>query len=193
MLYIESQHATYELRFDDNNFYVNDYVNQEIEWQSNVSEYYLGDYSMGFVGCEVIAVYNAMILSDYQNVSLLNTIETFQNEGALVLQDFLRGKFGSNPYAISRVLDAYNVGYTKIDDLNALKEPGVYIVSYWNNMDFDSQIHTVTVEIDSSGKPEVKNATWTKVQNGLFITGYKISENDVVTNIEGQRKNTTRK
>lgn len=158
----------------ENNQNVEDYTGSVIKNQDDVSEYKLGKHSLGDVGCEVVAVYNVIALTRNNQVSLLDIIKTFENQGALVLQAVLKGKFGSNPYAISRVLNAKNIRYRKISSLNALKEPGIYIVSYWNSFDWASMIHSVTIEITLGGEYNVMNAVWNTVVAGKFITGYEI-------------------
>lgn len=87
------------------------------------------------------------------------------------------GAFGSNPYSISRVLDEYEVDYKKIYKLDSIKEPGVYIISYWNSMELDSMIHTVAVKVDENGILDVKNGSPQAIYDGRFIIGYKIFDN----------------
>ena len=137
---------------------------------------------MSDAGCEVIAVYNARILLGDKGVSLANTIEQFVNSGALIAQPFLRGEFGGNPHSIGRVLTAEGLKYSTIDGFDDISAPGVYIVSFWNDSSFDSQIHTVAVEVTDAGKKVYNhkngdNNVWSyeNYSEHIFITGYKVS------------------
>ena len=146
-----------------------------IESQSDdiSNELKLGNAPMQDTGCEVIAVYNAMILSGMKDVSLADIIEVFQDEGALIGQAVLQGTWGSNPYEIGNVLDEVGLDYRQIYGLGALKKPGLYIVSVWNTDDVDSMIHTFTVEVSSTGELHTYNGEFN--DNQIFITGYKIN------------------
>lgn len=138
----------------------------------------LGDHTMPYAGCEVIAVYNARILLGYADVSLADTIEQFANCGALTMQPVLRGGFGGNPFSIGKVLKAENLKYSTIESFEQMKgTPGVYIVSVWNSNDFDSMIHTIAIEIVDGEEPRMINGDFNmdSTTEDIFITGYKVS------------------
>jgi len=159
----------------NNNSNVADYTDAKaIDSQEDMARFKLGEYSIKNVGCEVVAVYNVMVLSGQENLSFLDTIKTFEEEGAMIYQPFMKGSWGSNPYSISRVLDAKGIEYDTFGNLNTLKEPGVYIVSYWWNKEFNAKIHTVCVTVDDNGEIDVLNGNEAAMRNGIFITGYEI-------------------
>ena len=117
------------------------------------------------------------------DVSLADTIEQFVNCGALTAQPVLRGGFGGNPFSIGKVLDKEGVQHSTIDSFDDISAPGVYIVSFWNDSSFGSQIHTVAVEVNDSAKKIVYNHksdddnvwSYETYSEHLFITGYKVS------------------
>ena len=138
----------------------------------------LGDYTMSYVGCEVIAVYNARIMLGDTDVSLANTIEQFVNCGALTAQPFIRGGFGGNPFSIGKVLEAENLKYSTIESFEQMKSsPGVYVVSVWNSNEFNSMIHTIAIEIVDGEEPHMINGYFNmdSTTEDIFITGYKVS------------------
>ena len=143
----------------------------------------LGNYTMSYAGCEVIAVYNARIMLGDTDVSLADTIEQFVNCNALTGQTVLRGGFGGNPFSIGKVLDKEGVQHSTIDSFDDISAPGVYIVSFWNDSSFGSQIHTVAVEVIDSATKIVYNHksdddnvwSYETYSDHLFITGYKVS------------------
>ncbi len=178
-LIFENVCVDYQLTFNNNNN-IDDYTASELI-ESQFTNYFktlkIGDESMRNAGCEVISVYNTMVRCGFSDISLKNLIALFENQGALIAQDFVKGKLGSNPFAISRVFDEVEIAYEKLDCVPNIDQPGKYVISYWLSSDFDSALHTVSVEIFNSKALNVANGDWDSILNGKFITGYKIIEN----------------
>lgn len=145
------------------------------------------DGSLCFVadnGCEVIAVYNALQLMD-KGVSMANLIKKFEENGVVVANELLMGYFGSNPYGIGRVLEDVGVKYNTVsyDGLNA---KGLYIISFWDDLNYDSMLHTVAMQSDGKGnyRPynlygdgSVANYSLNEItKKSLYIMGYRIME-----------------
>jgi hypothetical protein len=181
LLKTESSNFNYNTVFDnDEHNLKNDIVDTMINIQdsSDVGKLKIGEESMSDAGCEVIAVYNAKIMLGEKNVSLANTIEQFENNGALIAQPFASGYLGSNPYSIGRVLDAEGLKYSTIDSFEQMQStPGVYIVSVWNSNNIDSKIHTVAAEVIQGETPNFINGNLDmfSTTEDIFITGYKVS------------------
>ena len=139
----------------------------------------MGVFNVGYSGCEIVAVYNAKILLGDTNVSLADTIKSFEKEHALTFQYDSYGFLGGNPYSISRVLSNDGIKYETIDDFGDIymKIPGIYIVSFWNSMDYLSMIHTITIKIPGdNGEPYTSyNGNITNIPHSQFITGGKVS------------------
>ncbi|MBQ0038731.1 MAG: hypothetical protein KBS74_08705 [Clostridiales bacterium] len=110
---------------------------------SPVSRLRYGRKRMAWNGCEVIAVYNAMVLLRRQ-VSLSALVTRFQLCGAMVLL----GYFGSMPAAMGTVLRRSRIPYTTVRSPAALQSPGLYIVSYWTGRRWRSHLHTVALTYD---------------------------------------------
>ena len=171
----------------------NDIKNEIIknQYDAKVSNIVFGDSSMSDVGCEAIAVYNTMILLGYNDVSLADTIETFEQENALILQGIAKGALGSSPYSIKDVLNAKNINYSRIDDINIIKKaPGLYIVSAWTGAAITSQIHTYVVEINDDFKKTYYNelsSDFESLNNDLFVVGYRIEKSKEI-NVEINKK-----
>ena len=134
----------------------------------------MGVFNVGYSGCETVAVYNAKILLGDTNVSLADTIKSFEKEHALTFQYDSYGFFGGNPYSISKVLSNDGIKYETIKGFSDIREPGIYIVSYWNSLYYSSMIHTITIEITSDSYTSY-NGRINYVNDPEFIAGYKVS------------------
>ena len=118
----------------------------------------IGVSTVGYSGCEAIAVYNAKILLGHSDVSLAKVIADFEEEGAVVLQEsVINGLLGGNPYSMSRVLERNGLQYSSIDSFNDIEEPGIYIVSFWNTHQIGGKLHTITIEVKENGKVQCYN------------------------------------
>ena len=185
-LYLDSKYpSTPDFDNTDHNS-ANDIRDELIHDQTKekVAKLKLGAASMSDVGCEVIAVYNAKILLGDENVSLADMIQTFEDQKAITMATILKGKFGSNPFALNRVFHAEGLKSTKIHGFKEMTNtPGVYVVSFWNDSSFDSQVHTVAVKVINETNKIVynhysnDNNVWSyeTYSEHLFITGYRVS------------------
>ena len=138
--------------------------------------FYYGLYKAQHNGCETIAVHNAKILLG-RSSTLSDTMKDFQDANAMIGA----GYFGSNPYAIGKVLQKYGISYKSIANTDAMSEDGVYIMSFWNEGAPWNGLHTVAVKIDGgnckaynlNGYNEVENIDL-KGYSGRFITAYYV-------------------
>ena len=149
----------------------------------------IGVSTVGYSGCEAIAVYNAKILLGHSDVSLAKVIADFEEEGAVVLQEsVINGLLGGNPYSMSRVLERNGLQYSSIDSFNDIEEPGIYIVSFWNTHWVGGELHTITIEVKENGEVQCYNygtpTTYDtnnkdinelkNMSNMQFISGFKL-------------------
>ena len=156
------------------------YINDQ--HQTPVSNMKYGfKYTMGHNGCELIAIYNALKLTDsYQNLSdialefelnggmamtteLLSTYPAFSyipsTELGLILKS---GYFGSNPFYIRQYLNAHKYKNEQTDSLNELqswvKPERAFILSYWNDKNnIDRGLHTIAVQVNPDGTIKTYN------------------------------------
>ena len=121
-----------------------------IEHQPTMSNFQYGLYGADHNGCEIIAVHNARLLMGLES-SFSKTADAFHNNWAML---GISGFFGSNPYAIGRVLDSYGMNYTRVK-ANEITKHGVYIVSFFNSNSL--MIHTIAVEYNDNGYTPYNN------------------------------------
>ena len=152
---------------------------------TGVSSLRLGKTVMKDSGCEVIAAYNALLLAGKQ-VSVAGAAKRFEENGCLMRFPLVRyGKLGVNPYDIGQILGSYGVNYSTAT-LEQMCEPGIYILSYWNDARLLSGIHTVAVHT-RNGMCYMYNYTmkgnsgfgvfpsaFVKTFRDGYITGYKL-------------------
>ena len=103
-----------------------------------------GLYQASWNSCEAIAVHNAKVLQKKES-TLSQTISDFQSAGAMIGY----GYFGSNPYAIGKVLKNSNIEYSRVG-LGDMNVEGTYIISFWNEGAPWNGLHTVAVNYDGS-------------------------------------------
>ena len=116
---------------------------------SKVKDLKYGNKNISYNGCELIAVYNALLLKNNKH-DFENIIDKAEKTDKLL---WLNGLWGSNPNYLDKLLEQYNQKYQKIKDSNYnkyLKEGGTYILSFWNSDSIFDGIHTVTFTVDSS-------------------------------------------
>ena len=101
-----------------------------------------GLHSASWNACEAIAVHNAKVLKG-MNSSLSETITDFHNAGAMIGDGF----FGSNPYAIGRVLSREGIAYSRVG-IDNMHQEGIYVISFWNEGAPWNGLHTVAVRYD---------------------------------------------
>ena len=120
--------------------------------QWDLGNYRYGITSFDKVGCEVISVYNAMVLLGYKPY-LSKVILEFENNGS----QWLWGTMGTNPYKLNRYFMWRGIKsriYFTVDSLKKnLKNGDVIILSRENYHFFSEGIHTIAI----------------KYQNGKFI------------------------
>ena len=163
-------------------FTVND---QHTDQGSGVGLMRLGDAVMKDSGCEVIATYNALLLMG-KVVSVAGAAKRYEEQGCLTRAPFVKyGAFGVNPYDIGRVVGSYGVNYS-IVTLEQMCEPGIYILSYWNDAKVTHGIHTIAVHtrngmcymynysMDSNTGLGVFPSAFVKTFRDSYIIGYKL-------------------
>ena len=84
---------------------------------------------------------------------------------------------GSNPHSISQVLVSDGIKYKEIKGFGDMEEPGIYIVSFWNDMGGDSMLHTIAVKVpgDNGAPYTAYNGDKEGIPDNQFIAGYKVS------------------
>lgn len=161
-------------------------VNDQLDGRSTgVSSLKLGDTVMKNSGCEVIATYNALLLYGKQ-VSVAGAAKRFEENGCLVRFPFVRyGALGVNPYDIGQIVASYGVNCSTVS-VEQMCEPGIYILSYWNDARLLSGIHTIAVHT-RNGMCYMYNYTmkgntgfgvfpsaFVKTFRDSYVTGYKL-------------------
>ena len=101
---------------------------------------------MGYAGCEVIAVYNALYRLGKKK-SLSGLIYTTEQSGILMR----KGLWGTNPYRLDRPIFDETVNIRRIKGRSVPDAPGVYIVSFWNSRRLRAGIHTICVQTPLDG------------------------------------------
>ena len=161
-----------------------DFINDQNIENSPVSKLKLIDTSLSFNGCEVIAVFNAM-LAIGKNPSMAELVKAFEKNNVVIANDYMLGALGSNPYGIGRVFDDLGIDYSKAS-FDDLKNEGTYVFSFWNSADYLSMIHTVAMQNDGKGNyitynfygnGKVTKKSPTKLlEHSLYITGYSFKK-----------------
>ena len=96
-------------------------------------------------GCEVIAIHNAKVLTGRES-TFTQTALSVQLKGAMLAGGF----FGSNPFAIGRVLRSEGIDYSQVNDVGEMTATGTYIISFWNSGAPWNGLHTVAVGYDGT-------------------------------------------
>lgn len=149
------------------------------------SAMFYGLFPMGYNGCEVISVYNALRLLGRPQ-SLAETVRDFSRG----LHPWLFGVFGTKPSRIGRYLK--KKGFTavkkrKLQKLSELAEDGaVFIVSYWTSPKLICPFHTIAVRCvnadtweaynlyNNTRSVRIKKSLAEIIDDGRFICGYRI-------------------
>ena len=135
-----------------------------------------GAFPMSFNGCEIIAVYNALVMSGVK-CDLQELIDCFKKKHLMLLW----GLFGSYVFGLHKVLQGYGIRAERVK-LCDIKDDGLYIVSFWNRRPPWHGIHTVLTQVQGG-----KHITYNLYSNrgveplspgeyvgGRYIVGYKI-------------------
>ncbi|MBQ2732544.1 MAG: hypothetical protein IJF74_00145, partial [Clostridia bacterium] len=116
---------------------------------ATVKDIKYGKKTISYNGCELLAVYNAMILigNEQSFVDIKNKAETTPR----VM--WLNGRWGSRPKELGKLFDGFEQKYNVITNKkkfnDSLKDGGVYIISYWTSLKLLSPIHTVAFTCDA--------------------------------------------
>ncbi|MCR5651626.1 MAG: hypothetical protein K6F86_10635 [Lachnospiraceae bacterium] len=128
-----------------------------IENQHAMKDLMFGKTDMAYAGCEIIAVYNALLSLGFPK-DLPELISTFEKKGSV-----LGGRFGTSPYALyrylSKVFDNVSFSFKRRDFEKLAQDSRVFIITYYNDAkDIMQQIHTVCVTKDKDEGMHPHNA-----------------------------------
>ena len=160
------------------------YKQKFITNQSKLSVLKFGTSNMKNAGCELIAIYNAILLQNGGSCSLSDIIWKCELSGYTALT----GQWGTNPYRIGDLLTMSKMRYSAIQNVKRLKmqKDKIYIISFWNRRSIFDGIHTIAVKVIKrnkiqcyndiySDKPTIVSGTFKKLLKGRpFIIGYKM-------------------
>lgn len=122
--------------------------------ESGVSEYSLGHSKMRLTGCEVISVYNALLMLG-QPMPMAELTKVAQQQNAVTRFPFVAwGAWGCNPYRLNRVLQACGLRSSTLHSLTGLTVPGVYVISFWNDGSAAAMTGLHTVALLAERDPE---------------------------------------
>lgn len=147
------------------------YIENQKEW----GEVKFGISDMAYSGCEIMAIYNALLAlgEPVSAQTVTDLIAKYENSGAV-----LGGKFGSSPHAIEKYFrtHGYGVVTTTSRDRATINKIGkrsdtVIVYAYNNKDDITAQIHTVNITKEKDGSYSVHNA-FNQVQNNDKNKGY---------------------
>lgn len=152
--------------------------------QSKLTELRFGTSNMGNAGCELIAIYNAILLKEGKKISLSKLIYQCEISGYTALT----GQWGTNPYRIGKLITKSGMNYTAIKSRFNLKmkKGGVFIVSFWNSKNILKGIHTIAIKVKSKNRIKSYNDVYSDssktvkgtfkklLKNRPFIIGYKM-------------------
>lgn len=121
-----------------------------LEKQNNYSSIAYGRSDMAYAGCEIIAVYNALLKLDL-TANLRELIEDFERDGMV-----LSGRFGTAPYAIRDYLKGRGLNVeTEFDperyDELARRSVVSILMLYNDRRNIFQKIHTVCITKDKEG------------------------------------------
>ena len=152
---------------EENGFFSpNHFIENQNEWE-NVR---FGRSTMRYSGCEIMAVYNALLDlgNEMTAQSMTELISEFERKGAAI-----RGKWGCTPKSIYKYLvrQGYQVTMTTSaspDTINAIGENSrsIIITAYNDRNDIRSMIHTISITKDNLGNYTLHNAY--KWANGRY-------------------------
>lgn len=184
-------------KLSDENYLFNkqrDVINNVINDQSTGEEtgidiLKIGKADVGSCGCEIIAVYNALWLMG-KECSFAKVERDFELNGALTKVPFVPiGAYGSNPFALKRMVEIEGLKAEYIGKKDILNNPGIYIFSYWNKGGLIKGLHTIITEYDgkaftlynygSRGIRSMSKDMWEQRFKKCFIVGLSIEDREV--------------
>lgn len=135
------------------------YIENQNQW-GNIR---FGKTTMAFAGCEIMAVYNALMAMRKDNTidssdcellrdfggceSICRLISDFEKDGAA-----LQGWIGSSPYSIKRYLKKHGIRTRFVWKMDKLSDAKVAIATVYNDAeDLYSQIHTIAFSKEEDG------------------------------------------
>ena len=121
---------------------ISDIRNDQNDSKGPLSKLRYGADTLKNNGCEIIAVYNTLLLLGHKDVSMAKLILQHQLNNA----DMLLGVFGTSPKSIGKVLDLYDVNYETISSADEMENDGIYIISYWTSSKWSASLHTIALE-----------------------------------------------
>ena len=146
-----------------------------------------GAHCVSFNGCELIAVYNAL-LNIGEGRSLYRIIRDAESLKGLVWG--IGAIFGTHPDRLGRLFDLYGVRYVMTKKRGCfgslLSKRGTYIVSFWTGKRFLSSIHTVMFTAESARCIEVYNFNGNKKAAQIIRAAGEMSPLDVLLSIYGK-------
>ncbi|MBQ4245158.1 MAG: hypothetical protein II702_09610 [Clostridia bacterium] len=115
-----------------------------------VSKMRYGLFPMSYNGCEMIAIYNFLLLEGMENPGLAEIArEMYPKSGVLL------GVFGSNPYLLHKYFDKRHIFIDRFFNLDKFFDHLRYskygIISFWNAHHPFKGLHTVCVEKTDEG------------------------------------------
>ena len=184
-------------KLSDENYLFNkqrDVINNVINDQSTGEEtgidiLKIGKADVGSCGCEIIAVYNALWLMG-KECSFAKVERDFELNGALTKVPFVPiGAYGSNPFALKRMVEIEGLKAEYLGKKDILNNPGIYIFSYWNKGGLIKGLHTIITEYDgkaftlynygSRGIRSMSKDMWEQRFKKCFIVGLSIEDREV--------------
>ena len=141
------------------------------------SEKYIKDMRYGLakvknVGCEIIAIYNLLILIKKPQM-FTNIINEFELNNMYYGGTAASGHLGTDPDDLYKYFKAHGIKYSKTNKFDNLKnqlsknKSGKFIVGFWTRGRYTSTIHTVCVKKNS-------NSNYVTVYNYYSDTGTQI-------------------
>lgn len=118
--------------------------------------------NMSYSGCEIIAVYNALLSlgNDVSGDFVINLISHFEKKGSI-----LNGEFGTSPMALRRYFkkNKYNTRIQYSTNPNKINSMGksyeTFIATFYNDkLDLSKMIHTVCITKNKEGSFTAHNA-----------------------------------
>ena len=152
---------------EENGFFSpNHFIENQNEWE----QVRFGRSTMRYSGCEIMAVYNALLDlgNEMTAQSMAELISEFERKGAAI-----RGKWGCTPksiykYLVRRGYRATMTTSANPDTLNAIggNSRSIIITAYNDRNDIRNMIHTISITKDDLGTYTLHNAY--KRTNGRY-------------------------
>ena len=152
---------------EENGFFSpNHFIENQNEWE----QVRFGRSTMRYSGCEIMAVYNALLDlgNEMTAQSMAELISEFERKGAAI-----RGKWGCTPksiykYLVRRGYRATMTTSANPDTINAIGENSrsIIITAYNDRNDIRNMIHTISITKDDLGTYTLHNAY--KRTNGRY-------------------------